>query len=125
MNEKQPPRAASKVAGARITREKRTVEAMVRLYCRAQHGRQDDLCADCQQLLAYAHLRLSHCRYQEGKTTCARCPTHCYKPAVAERMRVVMRYAGPRMLLRHPVLAIRHLLDGRRDAPIVLERVRT
>jgi hypothetical protein len=28
-----------------------------------------------------------------------------------------MRYAGPRMLLRHPVLAVMHVVDGRRPAP--------
>ncbi len=32
-------------------------------------------------------------------------------------MREVMRFAGPRMLARHPYLAIRHLLDDRREAP--------
>ena len=31
-----------------------------------------------------------------------------------ERVRVVMRTAGPRMIWRHPVLAVRHVLDGRR-----------
>jgi len=29
----------------------------------------------------------------------------------------VMRYAGPRMLRRHPILAIMHILDGRDPAP--------
>jgi hypothetical protein len=28
-----------------------------------------------------------------------------------------MLYAGPRMLLSHPVLALLHLIDGRREAP--------
>jgi len=28
-----------------------------------------------------------------------------------------MRFAGPRMLARHPYLAIRHLLDDWREAP--------
>jgi hypothetical protein len=28
-----------------------------------------------------------------------------------------MRYAGPRMISRHPVLAVRHVIDGRRPAP--------
>jgi hypothetical protein len=32
-------------------------------------------------------------------------------------MRTVMRYAGPRMLWRHPLLAVAHLIDGRRPAP--------
>ncbi|MDI9444206.1 MAG: nitrous oxide-stimulated promoter family protein [Planctomycetota bacterium] len=31
-----------------------------------------------------------------------------------QRVKEVMQYAGPRMLLRHPVLAVRHLLDNRR-----------
>jgi hypothetical protein len=34
-----------------------------------------------------------------------------------ERVRAVMRYAGPRMLLRHPILAVLHLLDGMRPPP--------
>ena len=29
-----------------------------------------------------------------------------------EAIRVVMRYAGPRMLVRHPVLALGHTIDG-------------
>lgn len=32
-------------------------------------------------------------------------------------MREVMRFAGPRMLARHPWLAIMHLIDDRRPAP--------
>ena len=34
-----------------------------------------------------------------------------------EQMRVVMRWAGPRMMLRHPVMAIVHLIDERRPVP--------
>jgi hypothetical protein len=35
-----------------------------------------------------------------------------------ERVREVMIFAGPRMLLRHPVLALLHLVvDERRPAP--------
>ena len=35
---------------------------------------------------------------------------HCYKPEMRERIRQVMRYSGPRMITKHPVAAIRHLL---------------
>ena len=55
--------------------------------------------------------RIDRCPYQEDKPTCAKCPIHCYKPAMRERVRQVMRYAGPRMLLYHPVLAISHYID--------------
>jgi hypothetical protein len=34
-----------------------------------------------------------------------------------EHVRVVMRTAGPRMIWRHPVLAVRHVLDGRKLGP--------
>jgi hypothetical protein len=34
-----------------------------------------------------------------------------------EQMRAVMRYSGPRMILAHPVMALRHVLDARRKAP--------
>jgi hypothetical protein len=101
-----------------LARELRTIDAMIRLYCREQHGSPHELCGECQELLAYARLRLDKCPFQEGKATCAKCPVHCYKPAMRERVRVVMRYAGPRMLYRHPILAVRHLLDGRRAEPI-------
>jgi hypothetical protein len=102
----------------RLARELATIQAMIRMYCRDQHGGHDGLCGECEALLGYARERLNRCPFQEGKTTCARCPVHCYKPAMRQRIRDVMRYAGPRMLYRHPVLTVRHLLDGRRKEPI-------
>lgn len=91
-----------------IEREKQTVERMIRLYCRRKEGH-PDLCADCRDLLFYAQQRLDRCPFGEQKTTCSRCPVHCYKPECRERIRAVMRYAGPRMLLYHPWAALRHL----------------
>jgi len=103
--------------GPRMAREAQTIEAMVRLYCRAQHKSDGALCSECAELLAYAQKRLERCPFQEGKTTCARCPVHCYRPEMRERVRAVMRYAGPRMLWRHPILTVLHLLDGLRPGP--------
>jgi hypothetical protein len=100
-----------------MTREQRTVAAMIELYCREKHQSTGELCDDCRELLAYARLRLKHCPFQENKTTCGNCLIHCYKPAMKEKIKAVMRYSGPRMLLRHPLLAIGHLLDGRRKEP--------
>jgi hypothetical protein len=60
--------------------------------------------------------RLDRCPFGEDKPTCATCPIHCYKPQVRDRIREVMRFAGPRMLWHHPILAIRHVLDGRAAA---------
>jgi hypothetical protein len=61
--------------------------------------------------------RLNRCPFGQDKPTCATCPIHCYKPKLRERIREVMRFAGPRMLWRHPILAIRHVLDGRGASP--------
>ena len=69
------------------------------------------LCPQCQALLDYAHKRLEHCKFGEDKPSCTRCPVHCYKPAMREQIRQVMRYSGPRMLLHDPIMAIRHLWD--------------
>lgn len=92
----------------RITQEKHLVEEMIRLYCRRKE-KNKTLCAECQALLDYAWNRLDRCRFGENKRTCRRCPVHCYKPDMRERMRQVMRYAGPRMLWSHPVATIRHM----------------
>jgi len=90
---------------------------MVGIYCSAQHDNSADvLCAECQEFLGYAEVRLDKCPYGEDKPTCANCPIHCYKPARKAQARAIMRYAGPRMLLRHPLLAIAHQLDGFRKA---------
>ena len=69
------------------------------------------LCPQCQTLLDYALQRLERCRFGEDKPSCTRCPVHCYKPAMREQIRQVMRYSGPRMLLHNPIMAIRHMWD--------------
>lgn len=90
-----------------IDKEKRIVQQMIDLYCR-QHHAQKPRCADCQELLDYARARLDRCRYGEAKPSCKRCPTHCYKAEMRDRIRKVMRYAGPRMLFYHPLSALTH-----------------
>ncbi|OGO09377.1 MAG: hypothetical protein A2Y61_02150, partial [Chloroflexi bacterium RBG_13_60_13] len=81
----------------RMAREGKTVAAMIDLYCRSHH-RADTPCPECAELLAYAGECLEKCPFQEGKTICARCPVHCFKPAMREGIRDVMRFSGPRML---------------------------
>jgi hypothetical protein len=102
---------------SRMDNEQRTVEAMVSLYCHAHHGRTEGLCDACISLAAYARQRLAGCIYQGNKPTCGRCPIHCYKPEMRKKIQEVMRYSGPRMLWRHPILAIIHLRDRLRKIP--------
>jgi predicted amidophosphoribosyltransferase len=107
-----------------MARELATVNAMIRLYCCGNHHTQSNqpLCAECQALKDYATQRLERCPFQQGKTSCAKCPVHCYRPEMRQRIRTVMRYSGPRMLLHHPIMAIFHLIDGARKQPIKKSR---
>lgn len=98
----------------RVVREEETIRAMVEIYCRDHHSPDHEMCAGCRELLDYAEMRLAKCPFQEKKTTCANCPVHCYKPVMRERIKEVMRYSGPRMTYRHPLLALRHVVDGRK-----------
>jgi len=100
-----------------MKRERKTVEAMIGIYCHGRHKTGKGLCGECRELLEYAMVRLDKCPFQEYKTTCANCPVHCYKPAMRERVKAVMRYSGPRMLSRHPVLAIYHWIDVMKREP--------
>jgi hypothetical protein len=99
---------------SRIGREKQTIRAMIGMYCHNRHGKVDGLCVDCAELMDYAVCRLDRCPFGADKTACARCPVHCYSPAMRTRIKEVMRYGGPRMLWRHPILALLHWRDARR-----------
>ncbi|APG19498.1 nitrous oxide-stimulated promoter family protein [Kosakonia radicincitans] len=111
------------MSGPRILREKLTIRKMIALYQRA--------CADAVSseshyvnLFAYAEKRLDKCVFGEEKPACKQCPVHCYQPAKREEMKQIMRWAGPRMLWRHPVLTVRHLIDDKRPVPELPEKYR-
>ncbi|MGR5304309.1 nitrous oxide-stimulated promoter family protein [Vibrio mediterranei] len=107
----------SKLLVGALATEFKTVSAMMRIYCKKHHGSNDELCEDCKSLLVYADTKLDRCPYGESKPTCNKCPIHCYKPEPKAQMKEVMVYSGPRMLLPHPILSIRHLLHERREVP--------
>jgi hypothetical protein len=100
-----------------MQREEHTIKIMIGMFCRDNHG-VNILCNECSILQEYALKRLELCPFQEGKTTCARCPVHCYKKEMREKIRKVMRYSGPRMLPRYPMISVMHIIDGIRVNPI-------
>lgn len=105
----------------RLAREHRILAAMVEIYCRREHGG-TALCDACRGLVEFAEVRLRKCPHGEQKPTCANCPIHCYQRERREQVRAVMRKAGPRMLFRHPLLTLRHWLDGFRKVPPLRQR---
>jgi hypothetical protein len=94
-----------------MEKEIKTVEIMIDLYCRGQHGSKGVLCPECRGLFEYVAQRLEKCPFKENKPTCSQCPMHCYKPDMRKRIKAVMKYSGPRMLWRHPILTGRHYLS--------------
>ncbi len=95
-------------------REKSTVQQMIRLYCRKNHGGKT-LCPACRELLEYAIRRSDKCPFMETKTFCSNCKIHCYQPDMREKIRAVMIFSGPRMIFHHPVMAVRHLIESKRE----------
>lgn len=96
-------------------REKKAVVLMIRLYCKKKHGTKKKLCTECEELVQYAMMRSDKCPFMETKTFCSNCRVHCYKPEMREKIREVMRFSGPRMIFSHPVMAIRHVIESKKE----------
>lgn len=96
-------------------REKELVSEMIALYCRKQHGNRKGLCPECAALNAYAKERSDKCPFMETKTFCSNCKVHCYKREMREKICAVMRFSGPRMIFHHPVTAVRHVLEVKKE----------
>lgn len=95
----------------RIKREELTIRKMIELYCRDKHNSKNGLCEKCKNITDYADRKLSKCMFGENKPICVDCPVHCYRSNEREYIREIMRYAGPRMILSHPMMAIMHKID--------------
>ena len=95
--------------------EKRTVALMIRLYCKYKHDRKTNLCPECQKLHDYAMQRSEKCPFMETKTFCSNCKVHCYKPDMREKIREVMRFSGPKMIFYHPIMAVRHVIESKKE----------
>ena len=107
--------------------EKKMVSEMIALYCKKQNHikgmldangqpySKNQLCPACQELDAYARMRSDKCPFMETKTFCSNCKVHCYKPDMREQIRAVMRFSGPRMIFHHPIPAIRHVIETKKE----------
>ena len=74
----------------KIRREQRMAEEMIRLPCEKRHGSRGALCADCAELLGYVHARCERCPHRPDKPFCSNCKTHCCKPAMREKIRIMI-----------------------------------
>ena len=104
-----------------LQRENLTLAHMMAIYCRGQRHQGSGICGGCSSLLRYARERIEGCPYHGSeKPACGLCRTNCFTTEMRRHFLLVMRFAGPRMMLRHPVLSAVHLWDavrGRRGKP--------
>ncbi|HNW98762.1 MAG TPA: nitrous oxide-stimulated promoter family protein [Bacteroidales bacterium] len=89
--------------------EKRTIKAMIEIYCKKNHGT-PALCDMCIDLLTYANKRLDFCAFGDYKPSCKKCKANCYSEKKREKIKEVMRFSGKRILLKNPCLSIKHLI---------------
>lgn len=95
-------------------REKETVSLMISIYCRKKHGGRA-LCPECKALNDYARRRSDACPFMQTKTFCSNCRVHCYNREMREKIREVMRFSGPRMIFHHPIMAVRHVVETKKE----------
>ena len=96
-------------------KEKELVSEMIALYCKKKHGSKHGLCPECTELNDYARMRSEKCPFMETKTFCSNCKVHCYKPDMRTKIKDVMRFSGPRMIFVHPIPAIRHVIESKKE----------
>ena len=97
------------------SKELEVVELMIRLYCKNKHKCKDGLCTECNELLEYVKLRRSKCPWGDKKPFCSNCKIHCYKPDMRTKIKDVMKFSGPRIVFRHPIIAVKHLIETKRQ----------
>lgn len=95
--------------------EKELIQQMIQIYCHSKHKTKHSLCSDCQALLEYSHFRIDKCPFMENKTFCSNCRVHCFRNEKREDIRNVMIYSGKRMIFHHPIIAINHVIQTKKQ----------
>ena len=109
-----------------LKKERKTIAVMISMFCEAHHGTSGGrLCPACHELKDYAEQRLDRCPFGENKGACSKCRVHCYKPEMRKKVTEVMRYAGPKMIAKYPLLAIDHLLKTMRKQNTEVRKQKT
>ncbi|SNR70497.1 nitrous oxide-stimulated promoter family protein [Desulfurobacterium atlanticum] len=94
-----------------IEKEKKVIRKMIEIYCKGKHKTYHQLCEECKTLLNYSFTRLDLCPFKDNKPSCKKCPIHCYSPEMREKIRLVMKYSGPRMIFYTPLEWLKHKIE--------------
>ena len=77
---------------------------VVKTYIKAAEGKRSGIADDFPLL-----------PFMETKNFCFNCKVHCYKADMRQKIREVMRFSGLRMIFHHPILAIRHVIESKKE----------
>ncbi len=95
----------------RTDKDRKTLEAIGRIYCSAHHSGTKDpagLCPACRSTVDATLARTQACPNGHANN-CQDCEIHCQRGEARERIREMMAYAAPRMALRHPLMTLEYL----------------
>ena len=94
-----------------VPKEKENIRKTFGLYCNSNHGTTDNkLCPKCTALLTTAMLKIQRCPYGIAKPICDACETPCFGEVPTKEFRNIMKSSQKKMLLSHPLMAVRHKL---------------
>lgn len=105
-------------SGERLERENQTIKAMIEIYCQKLHKNKNGFCSECQEVYDYASYRIRRCPHKDLKPACTKCEIHCFSQTMKEKIKQVMRFSGPRMLIYHPILSLFHYLDKLKEGSL-------
>lgn len=94
-------------------KEKETIRKTFGVYCRANHNTEGDkLCPKCTALLTTVFTKIARCPYGMSKPICEKCETPCFGEAATKSFLEVMQSSQRKMLLSHPIMTVKHKLQG-------------
>lgn len=111
------PETSARLLSRKELKDLKVLLQFTAVYCRARHdGHRGQLaiaepelqrlpldkhpvCSECRDFLHYAFERRLRCPL-DHKPACKHCQLHCYKPGHRERVREIMRFAGPYLIRR-------------------------
>lgn len=96
-----------------IKKEKDIVKVMIMMYSKGHNKIPFEENEELQELYKYCQMRLDKCPFRDKKRFCSKCKIHCYTQSRREQIKSVMKYSGPRMLYKHPILLLKHMVQRR------------
>ena len=55
--------------------------------------------------------QIERCPHSFYKTFCHQCPTTCYKSEDLEHIEPIMKYAGRKIMMKHPLIGTRFVIN--------------